>query len=77
MDSRQKKTLWNHKATSRRTSVTGLINNRIGRLNGADEDFDAKKLRVSRSTDFNTPKDRNTAKDKQFYARLEISHGNK
>ena len=68
MDSRLNTIIWDQKATSRRTFVTGLINNRHKRLNGADEVVDAKKGRFSGPQDFKTSKDRRTSKDKQVYA---------
>ena len=53
-DFRRKTTLRNRKATFRRTFVTGLIYQRLKILNGADEDFETKKGRVSRPQDFKT-----------------------
>ena len=44
------------------------MNRRLKRLNGADEDFDAKKGRVSRPQDFKTSKHKRNSKYKQVYA---------
>ena len=68
MDSRRKTTLGNQEAACRQKCGTGLIKNRLKRQNGADEDFDAKKMRVSRTQEFTPSKDRKNSKDKQVYS---------